>query len=75
MWLRRFAMSVKVEEMLKELSYEGCNCPPDYKSDLGVINGFCPKHKGQLLLKGESIDIVRRRLRDRLNVKRELTKP
>lgn len=56
-------MSVTIEELMKHLSYRGCDCPPDYKADLGIFNGVCPKHGGKLLVDGKTVEEKHREIK------------
>lgn len=49
------------EEILKRMSYSKCDCPPDYKKGLGIVNGICPNHdKSRLLLDGIPIEAYKK---------------
>ncbi len=39
-----------IKNLLEHLSYSECDCPVDYREELGIVNGVCPKHKGSVLL-------------------------
>lgn len=38
------------KEVLEHLSYSKCDCPIDYKAELGIVNAVCPKHSNSTLL-------------------------
>lgn len=56
---------MEVEEMLKHLSYKGCDCPIDRRENVGIINGFCPIHRGGLLFDGIPIETYKKLLAQR----------
>lgn len=49
------------KEILDRLSYSKCDCPIDYRANLGVVNGICPKHpESKLLIDGTYAEAKRR---------------
>ena len=55
-----------IKELIEHLSYNGCNCPVDFKEDLGIVNGVCPRHKKSVLLvKGVRVEVFLRELNKR----------
>jgi hypothetical protein len=39
-----------IKEILDKLSYSKCACPIDYREEIGIVNGVCPKHKDSVLM-------------------------
>jgi hypothetical protein len=39
-----------IKELLEHLSYSKCDCQIDYREELGIVNGVCPKHLGSVLM-------------------------
>lgn len=33
-----------MEKILERLGYEKCDCPPDYRETLKIVNLLCPEH-------------------------------
>ncbi len=63
-----------IDDLLVNLSYEGCDCIAEYRPDLGIFNGKCSKHNGGLLLKGEPIAVHRKKVREKIREFFGLTK-
>jgi predicted HicB family RNase H-like nuclease len=55
-----------IDDLLVNLSYEGCDCLAEYKPELHIFNGKCSKHQGRLLLKGETIEVHRKNVLEKV---------
>lgn len=52
-----------IKELLEYLSYSKCDCPIDYREELGIVNGVCPKHSGSVLMvNGVRMEVFKKRL-------------
>lgn len=50
-----------IKDLLERLSYSKCDCPVDYREEIGIVNGVCPKHpKSNLLVDGIRIEIYQK---------------
>lgn len=50
-----------IEEIIDKLRYSKCDCPIDYKEELGIVNGVCPKHAHSVLLvNGVRLEVLKK---------------
>lgn len=53
-----------IKELLERLSYSKCDCPIDYREEIGIVNGVCPNHKDSVLMvDGVRMEVFQRQAR------------
>lgn len=54
------------KDILNRLSYSKCDCKIDYRPEIGVVNGVCPKHENsRLLVDGVRIEHYQKSIREK----------
>lgn len=55
-----------IKDLLEYLSYSKCDCPVDYREELGIVNGVCPVHKDSVLMvNGVRMEVFQREMQKR----------
>lgn len=55
-----------IKDLLERLSYSKCDCPVDYREELGIVNGVCPNHKDSVLtVNGIRMEVFQREMQKR----------
>lgn len=61
-----------IQDLVEYLNYSKCDCAVDYREDLGIVNGVCPKHSNsELLVKGVRVNVFLRELEKKKLDKRD----
>ncbi len=55
-----------MKDLIAYLNYGKCDCDVDYREEIGVVNGVCPKHpNSELMVKGVRVGVFLKELEKR----------